>query len=97
MPLLTLQHVSLAYGHVPLLDQVDLNVDAGDKIALIGRNGTGKSSLLRVVAGDARPDDGEVWRKPGLASRMSRRSPRLRPGRPCSRPQRKAWAPRARC
>jgi ATP-binding cassette subfamily F protein uup len=66
MPLLTLQQVSLAYGHVPLLDHVDLNIDAGDKIALIGRNGTGKSSLLRVVAGEARADDGEVWVRPGL-------------------------------
>jgi ATP-binding cassette subfamily F protein uup len=66
MPLLTLQQVSLAYGHVPLLDHVDLNVEAGDKIALIGRNGTGKSSLLRVVAGQARADDGEVWLRPGL-------------------------------
>ncbi len=66
MPLLTLQQVSLAYGHVPLLDHVDLNLDAGDRIALIGRNGTGKSSLLRVVAGEARADDGEVWLRPGL-------------------------------
>jgi ATP-binding cassette subfamily F protein uup len=66
MPLLTLQSVSLAYGHVPLLDHVDLNIDAGDKIALIGRNGTGKSSLLKILADLARPDDGSVWRKPGL-------------------------------
>jgi ATP-binding cassette subfamily F protein uup len=66
MPLLTLQQVSLAYGHVPLLDHVDLNVEAGDKIALIGRNGTGKSSLMRVVAGEARADDGEVWLRPEL-------------------------------
>jgi ATP-binding cassette subfamily F protein uup len=66
MPLLTLQSVCLAYGHVPLLDHVDLNLEAGDKVALIGRNGTGKSSLLRLVAGAARPDDGEVWRRPGL-------------------------------
>jgi ATP-binding cassette subfamily F protein uup len=66
MPLLTLQSVCLAYGHVPLLDHVDLNLDAGDKVALIGRNGTGKSSLLELVAGAARPEDGEVWRRPGL-------------------------------
>ena len=66
MPLLTLQQVSLAYGHVPLLDHVDLNIEPGDKLALIGRNGTGKSSLLKLLAGQARSDDGEVWRKPEL-------------------------------
>jgi len=66
MPLLTLQQVSLAFGHVPLLDHVDLVVEPGDKIALIGRNGTGKSSLLRILSGEQRPDDGEVWRSPGL-------------------------------
>ena len=64
MPLLTVQSVSLAYGHVPLLDHVDLNLDAGDKIALIGRNGTGKSSLLRILADLARPDDGRSGASP---------------------------------
>ena len=66
MPLLTLQQVSLAFGHVPLLDHVDLVIEPGDKIALIGRNGTGKSSLLKILSGEQRPDDGEVWRTPGL-------------------------------
>jgi energy-coupling factor transporter ATP-binding protein EcfA2 len=66
MPLLTLESVCLAYGHVALLDHVDLALDAGDKVALIGRNGTGKSSLLRIIAGAAAADDGAVWRKPGL-------------------------------
>ena len=64
--MLSLRSVSLAYGHVPLLDRVDLELDAGDKVALIGRNGTGKSSLLRIIAGVATPDDGETWRRPGL-------------------------------
>jgi len=53
MPVATLENVSLAYGHVPLLDRVQLVIEPGDKIALIGRNGTGKSSLLRVLAGEA--------------------------------------------
>src|SRR5512140_1243012 len=66
MPLLQLSQVSLAYGHVPLLDHVDLVVEAGERVGLIGRNGTGKSSLLRVIEGNAAPDDGKVWIAPGL-------------------------------
>ncbi len=66
MPVATLDQVSLAYGHVPLLDHIELTIDAGDKVALIGRNGTGKSSLLKVLAGVSAPDDGQVWRRPGL-------------------------------
>ena len=66
MPLIQLSQVSLAYGHVPLLDHVDLVIEPGERIGLIGRNGTGKSSLLKVIAGDAVPDDGTVWRAPQL-------------------------------
>ena len=66
MPVATLENVSLAYGHVPLLDRVQLVIERGDKIALIGRNGTGKSSLLKVLAGEAAADDGVVWRQPEL-------------------------------
>ncbi len=66
MPLLQLSEVSLAYGHVPLLDHADLVVEPGEHIGLIGRNGTGKSSLLRIVEGIARADDGKVWLAPGL-------------------------------
>src|SRR5690349_14855145 len=54
VPLLQLSEVSLAYGHVPLLDHADLVVEPGEHIGLIGRNGTGKSSLLRIVAGAVR-------------------------------------------
>jgi ATP-binding cassette subfamily F protein uup len=66
LPLLQLSGVSLAYGHVALLDHVDLVVDSGERVGLIGRNGTGKSSLLRIVEGGARPDDGKVWKPPDL-------------------------------
>jgi ATP-binding cassette subfamily F protein uup len=66
MPLAILDQVSLAYGHIPLLDHVELTLDAGDKVALVGRNGVGKSSLLKVLLGQAAADDGTVWRKPGL-------------------------------
>lgn len=66
MPLLRLDNVSLAYGHHPLLAHVDFQVDAGERVCLVGRNGTGKSTLFRVITGVASPDDGEVWRKDTL-------------------------------
>lgn len=69
MPCLKLTAACLAYGHVPLLDHAELQLDAGERVALIGRNGTGKSSLLAAIAagsGRGRLDDGEIWLQPGL-------------------------------
>ena len=66
MPLVTLDQVSVAYGHLPLLDAVSLQIDPGERIAVVGRNGTGKSTLLQVLAGTLPPDTGSVWRQPGL-------------------------------
>lgn len=66
MPLLTLEHACLAFGHVALLDDAAFQLDAGERVALIGRNGTGKSSLLRAIAGQATLDDGVLWRETGL-------------------------------
>jgi len=66
MPLITLENACLAYGHVPLLDHADLQLDPGERVGLIGRNGGGKSSLLKILAGVSRPDDGKIWRAPGL-------------------------------
>jgi ATP-binding cassette subfamily F protein uup len=66
MSLLILTDVSLAFGHLPLVERADLRVEAGERICLIGRNGTGKSSLLRVIAGDLPADSGTIWRAPGL-------------------------------
>ena len=65
-PLLTLKNVSLSYGHVPLLDGIELALEAGERVCLVGRNGTGKSSLLRLIYGETVADDGEVWRRDGL-------------------------------
>ena len=66
MPILHLQQGSLAFGHLPLFENADLRIDAGERIALIGRNGTGKSSLLKALAGDVPLDAGTIWRAPGL-------------------------------
>src|SRR5512139_3512059 len=66
MPLLTFDRLELAYGHHPLLDGASLVIEAGERIGLIGRNGTGKSSLLKIIAGESQADAGEVWRSPGL-------------------------------
>jgi ATP-binding cassette subfamily F protein uup len=68
MPLLTLAEVELAYGHVPLLVGAHLIVNAGERVGLIGRNGAGKSSLLRLLAGLEPPDAGDVQRAQGLRS-----------------------------
>jgi len=66
MPYLTLDRVSLAFGHWPLLDGAALVIDKGERIGLIGRNGAGKSSLLKILSGEIAPDDGVVWRMPHL-------------------------------
>src|SRR3989441_12288145 len=66
MPLLAMDRVSIAFGHLPLLDQVSLQVEPRERVALIGRNGTGKSTLLRIISGEVSPDSGTVWRQPAL-------------------------------
>jgi ATP-binding cassette subfamily F protein uup len=65
MPIAELRAVSLAHGHWPLLDHADLVLDYNERIALIGRNGEGKSSMLKVLSGQVLADDGTVWRAPG--------------------------------
>ena len=64
MPLLRLNNVSLAFGHRALLDKVNLEMFRGERVCLVGRNGEGKSSLLRILNGEVTPDDGEMWVRP---------------------------------
>jgi ATP-binding cassette subfamily F protein uup len=66
MPLLTLDRVSVAYGHLPLLDESSLQIEPGERVCIIGRNGAGKSTLLNVLAGAVPPDAGRVWTQPDL-------------------------------
>ena len=66
MPLVALDNISIAFGHLPLLESASFQVDAGERIAVIGRNGTGKSTLLNLIGGDTTPDSGTVIRQPGV-------------------------------
>lgn len=65
MPLLTLKEIHLAYGPHVLLDKESLTINSGDIIGLLGRNGVGKSSLLKILNAETRPDSGERWLQPG--------------------------------
>jgi ATP-binding cassette subfamily F protein uup len=66
VPLLTLDRVSLAFGHLPLLDGVSVQVEPRERVCVLGRNGSGKSTLLRVLSGEQQADSGSVWRQPAL-------------------------------
>ncbi len=66
MSLLTLRTIQMAFGGPPLLEGVDLQIEEGDRLCLLGRNGTGKSTLLKILSGDLPPDNGEIIRQQGL-------------------------------
>ena len=66
MPLLSIDNLSIAFGAEKLLDGVGFQLDPGERGCLIGRNGTGKTTLLRLLTGESLPDGGEIWRQPGL-------------------------------
>ena len=65
-PILSATELSLSYGHSPLIDSSSLAINAGDKAGLVGRNGCGKSSFLRILAGVEQPDSGHIARRQGL-------------------------------
>jgi ATP-binding cassette subfamily F protein uup len=79
MPLISLDRASLAFGDAPLLDRADLALDSGERVALIGRNGSGKTSLFKVLAAQQALDDGIVWRSPGLRIAFVAQEPPLEP------------------
>src|SRR5205814_10690616 len=80
VPLLQLSAISLAYGHVPLLDHADAVIEPGEHIGLIGRNGTGKTSLLKIIAGTVRPDDGRMFLAPAIKLASVAQEPTFEPG-----------------
>ncbi len=77
MPLLSVDHLSFAVGTRSLLKNVALSVEKGERIALIGRNGEGKSTLLRILTGEQRPDEGEVRLAPGARAAYLQQDPRM--------------------
>jgi len=79
MAVLSLTNAHLAFGHVPLLDGANFSLETGDRVGLIGRNGTGKSSMLKVLAGLEKLDDGLLQLEKGLTSVYVPQEPELRP------------------
>jgi ATP-binding cassette subfamily F protein uup len=77
MALITLADAQLAFGHVPLLNHADFALEAAERVGLIGRNGAGKSSLLRILGGLERPDDGVLQFQQGLRVAFVAQEPSL--------------------
>lgn len=77
MALITFIDAHLAYGDLPLLDEANISIEPGERVGLIGRNGTGKSSLLSVLAGKTMLDDGQLQRMDGLTIHYVEQEPQL--------------------
>ena len=77
MPLMKLDNVSIAFGIKPVLDRVNLQIDEQERIGLIGRNGEGKSTLMKLLASQILPDSGEVWKQAGVVVATLDQTPNL--------------------
>jgi ATP-binding cassette subfamily F protein uup len=77
MPLLRLTNISIAYGTHALLKNADFQLDAGERVGLLGRNGEGKSTLMKIIAGNVLADHGEIWRQPELRLAWLEQAPEL--------------------
>jgi len=76
MSLISLQKITLSFGGLPILQQINLQIEPGERVCLIGRNGEGKSSLMKLIAGDLKPDSGNIIRQQGLrVARLSQDVP----------------------
>src|SRR5574340_1167927 len=80
MALITLLDAQLAFGHVALLDHTGFSLEAGERVGLIGRNGAGKSSLLKILAGVEKADDGTLQLQQGLRVAYVAQEPTLDTG-----------------
>lgn len=77
MPLIRLNNVSIAYGTHALLKNAEFQLDPGERVGLLGRNGEGKSTLMKIIAGSVHADNGEVWKEPQLKLAWLEQSPDL--------------------
>lgn len=77
MPLLRLTSISIAYGTHALLKNADFQLDAGERVGLLGRNGEGKSTLMKIIAGNVLADNGDIWRQPELRLAWLEQAPDL--------------------
>jgi ABC transport system ATP-binding/permease protein len=77
MPLIRLSNLTIAYGTQALLNKENLQLDMGERVGLLGRNGEGKSTLMKIIAGNVLPDGGEIWRQPELKLAWLEQAPEL--------------------
>ncbi len=77
MALIQLNKVSIAFGTHALLDKADFQLDAGERVGLLGRNGEGKSTLMKIIAGEIQPDDGEIRKQSALKLAILEQAPSL--------------------
>ena len=76
MSLFSLLDVNLSFGGPAVLDKINFQVDPGERVCLLGRNGAGKSTLMSIIAGEMKPDSGDVFRQPGsLFTRLTQEVP----------------------
>ncbi len=77
MPLLRLSNIAIAFGTHALLNKENFQLDMGERVGLLGRNGEGKSTLMKIIAGSVLPDGGEIWRQPELKLAWLEQAPEL--------------------
>lgn len=67
MPLVTLRNITVSFGHPPLLNKISFQIEARERVCLVGRNGSGKSTLMKLIKGEIKPDDGEIAYERGIS------------------------------